>query len=102
MEPGQQPWQVLSGLPAARQLRVINRRHTRDQRDIPAVRTVIWGTRPRPAIEQAIGADAASGDWPARLADALIPFARLPWPRKLLIRPASRPARQRERQSASE
>jgi hypothetical protein len=79
------------GATAAQQLRVINRRFTRDQRDARTVHTVIWGTRPRPAIEQAIGAHADSDDWPARLTDTLTAFARLPWPRKLLIRPASRP-----------
>ena len=92
----------IPGATAAQQLRVINRRFTRDQRDTQAVAIVIWGNRPSPAIEQAIGADAASDDWPARLADALTSFARLPWPRKLLTRPASHPVRRRERQTASE
>jgi hypothetical protein len=80
------------GATAAQQLRVINRRFTRDQRDTPAVRTVIWGNRPRPAIEQAIGARADGDDWPAQLADALAPFAKLPWPTKLLTQRASQPA----------
>jgi hypothetical protein len=75
------------GAAAAQQLRVVNRRFTRDQRDTPAVHAVLWGTRPRPAIEQAIGVSADSEDWPDRLADALTPFARMPWPRKLLIPP---------------
>jgi hypothetical protein len=82
----------IPGATAALQLRVINRRFARDQRDTRTVHTVIWGSRPRLAIEDAIGARAVSDDWPARLADALAAFARLPWPRKLLVRPASRPA----------
>jgi hypothetical protein len=79
----------LPGATGAQQLRVINRRYTRDQQDTQAVRIVIWGTRPRPAIEQAIGTRPGSGDWPTRLADTLTAFARLPWPRKLLTRPGA-------------
>ncbi len=71
------------------QLRVINRRYARDQHDTRAVTTVIWGTRPRPAIERAVGARVGNDDWPAWLADALTAFARLPWPRKLLLRPGA-------------
>jgi hypothetical protein len=96
--PRSEEWERAYGEPvpgatAAQQLRVINRRYTRDQRDTQAIRIVIWGTRPRPAIEQAIGARAGNGDWPARLADALTAFARLPWPRKLLVRPDAAPGK---------
>jgi uncharacterized protein len=85
--------QPVPGATADRQLRAINHRYARDQRDTQAVTTVIWGTHPRPAIEQAAGARASNGDWPARLADALTAFARLPWPRKLLIPPGAAPGR---------
>ena len=82
------------GATAGQQLRVINRRYTRDQRDTRAVTAVIWGSRPRPAIERAVGARAGSGDWPGRLADALTAFARLPWPPSLLVRPGAAPGRE--------
>jgi hypothetical protein len=78
------------GTTVAQQLRAINRRYAQDQRDIEAVRTVIWGSRTRPAIEQCVGTRVSSDDWAVRLADALAAFARLPWPRKLLARPGSR------------
>jgi uncharacterized protein len=91
----------IPGATADRQLRVVNRRYARDQRDTRAVTTVIWGTRPRPAIEQAAGARVGHGDWPARLADALTAFARLPWPRKLLVRPGA-PGLEAGKQAASE
>ncbi len=58
----------------------------RDQRDTRAVATVIWGTRPRPAIEQAVGCRADDPGWPAQLAEMLTAFARSPWPRALLRR----------------
>ena len=82
----------IPGATAAQQLLVINSRYTRDQRDTQAITTVIWGTRPRPAIEQAIGARAGTGDWPDRLADALTAFARTPWPPRLLTRPGAAPS----------
>jgi hypothetical protein len=83
----------IPGATAAAQARLIRRRYTLDQSDTRAVTTVIWGTRPRPAIEQAIGASPASSDWPARLTSALSAFTRLPWPRKLLVRPSATPER---------
>jgi hypothetical protein len=58
----------------------------RDQRDTQTVATVIWGTRPRPAIEQAVGCRAADPGWPAQLSETLTAFARSPWPRALLRR----------------
>jgi uncharacterized protein len=90
--PRSQEWEHTSGEPVpgatiARQLRAINRRYARDQRDTQAVTTVIWGTRPHPAIERAIGTQTGNDDWPARLADALTAFARLAWPPRLLTRP---------------
>ncbi len=95
--PRSDEWEHVYGEPvpgtsADRQLQVVNRRFTRDQRDTRAVHAVLWGTRPRSTIEQAVGASAASEDWPARLADALIPFARMPWPHKLLLPLASQVA----------
>jgi uncharacterized protein len=85
--------QPIPGHTASQQARVVTRWYTRDQRDTRAVKTVIWGTRQHPAIEQAVGARAGNDDWLARLGEALTAFARLPWPRKLLVRPgASRPA----------
>jgi uncharacterized protein len=83
----------IPGATAAQQLRVINRRCSRDQRETQAVTTVIWGIRPGPALEQATGARAGDGDWPARLTEALTAFARMPWPPRLLIWPGIRPDR---------
>jgi uncharacterized protein len=82
----------IPGATIAQQLRVINRRYAQDQGDTAAVTTVVWGTRPHPAIEQAVGTRAGSDDWPARLSTALTAFARLPWPRKLLVRPTGKQA----------
>jgi hypothetical protein len=86
---GQEPWQVLSALPgrtAGQQARAVARWCARDQRDTRAVATVIWGTRPRPAIEQAVGCRAGDPGWAAQLAEMLTAFARSPWPRALLRR----------------
>jgi hypothetical protein len=79
--------QAIPGTTAARQLRLIDRWYARDQSNTPAVTTVIWGSRPNPAIEQSVGARAGADVWPARLTAALSAFATLRWPRKMLIRP---------------
>jgi hypothetical protein len=95
--PRSQEWehaygQPLPGRTAAQQLRTVTRWHARDQREAQAVATVIWGTRPRTAIEQAVGCPADDPGWPARLAQMLAAFARAPWPRTLLRRtPAPQP-----------
>jgi hypothetical protein len=95
--PRSQEWEhtyseQIPGATAAQQQGVINRRYTRDQRDTHAITTVIWGTRPHPAIEQAVGARPGNGDWPDRLTDALTAFAQMPWPPSLLIRPGAAPS----------
>jgi len=74
------------GTTASEQARAVARWHTRDQRDAQAIATVIWGTRPRTAIEQAVGCRADDPGWPALLAEMLTAFARSPWPRSLLRR----------------
>jgi hypothetical protein len=79
------------GATVAQQLRVVNRRYIRDQRDTRAVRVVAWGTRAHPAIEQCVGTRAGSDDWAPWLDDTLTAFARLPWPRTLLTLPGSQP-----------
>jgi hypothetical protein len=78
--------QRVPGRTAAQQARTVARWVARDQRDPRAVAAVIWGTRPRPAIEQAVGCQAGDPGWPAQLAEMLTAFARSPWPRALLRR----------------
>jgi uncharacterized protein len=79
--------QPLPGATGKAQLTTVTRWYLRDQRDRQAVTAVLWGTRPRSAIEQAVGARAGSDDWAAQLAEALGAFTRLQWPRNLLRRP---------------
>ena len=86
--------------PPAQQTRAVARWYARDQRDTQAVATVIWGTRPRPAIEQAVGCRAGDPGWPAQLAEMLTAFARSPWPRALLRR--SPPRSQATRKQAAD
>ena len=78
--------QPVPGRTAAQQARTVARWHARDQRDTQGVAAVIWGARPRPAIEQAVGCRAGDPGWPAQLAETLTAFARSPWPRALLRR----------------
>jgi uncharacterized protein len=79
--------QPVPGATAKAQLNAVTRWYLRDQRDNQAITAVLWGTRPRSAIEQAVGAQAGSDEWPAQLAEALEAFTRLAWPRNLLRRP---------------
>jgi hypothetical protein len=79
--------QPVPGATAKAQLTAVTRWYLRDQRDTKAITVVLWGTRPRSAIEQAVGAQAGSDDWPAQLAEALEAFTRLAWPRNLLRSP---------------
>ncbi|MGH3249089.1 MAG: hypothetical protein ACRDOI_23185, partial [Trebonia sp.] len=89
--PRSEEWERAYGQPVpggstAQQARAVNRRHARDQRDTLAVATVIWGTRPRTAIEQAVGCRHDDPGWRAALSEALAAFARSPWPATLLQR----------------
>jgi hypothetical protein len=93
--------QPVPGRTAAQQFRSVSRWHARDQRDAQAVAAVIWGTRPRPAIEQAVGCPADDPGWPAQLAQMLTAFARSPWPRTLLRRTPA-PSRVTRKQAAGE
>jgi len=68
----------------------VTRWYLRDQRDSRAVAATIWGSRPRPAIERAVGTPAGSDDWAAQLTEALEAFAGLSWPRDLLTSKPSR------------
>jgi uncharacterized protein len=79
--------QPVPGATGKAQLSAVTRWYLRDQRDTQAIATVLWGTRPRSAIEQAVAAQVGSDDWPAQLAEALEAFTRLAWPRNLLRRP---------------
>jgi hypothetical protein len=79
--------QPVPGATGKAQLTAVTRWYLRDQRDTQAIAAVLWGTRPRSAIEQAVGARAGSDDWAAQLAEALGAFTRLAWPRNLLRRP---------------
>jgi len=89
--PRSEEWERAYGQPVpggstAQQARAVNRWYARDQRDTRAVATVIWGTRPRTAIEQAVGCPHDDPGWAAQLAEALSAFARSPWPATLLKR----------------
>jgi uncharacterized protein len=92
--------QPVPGRTAAQQARTVARWAARDQRDSRAVAAVIWGTRPRPAIEQAVGCQAGDPGWAAQLAEMLTAFARTPWPRALLRRTPPRSHAAPERQAA--
>jgi len=78
--------QPVPGSTVGQQARVVTRWYARDQRDARAVATVIWGTRSRTAIEQAVGCRADNPGWPALLTEILTAFTRSPWPRALLRR----------------
>ena len=82
--------QPVPGRTAAQQFQIVTRWCARDQRDAQAVATVIWGTRPRTAIEQAVGCRADDPGWPAQLAQMLTAFAKSPWLRALLRRTPAR------------
>jgi hypothetical protein len=86
--------QPVPGRDTSQQARMVTRWYARDQRDTQAVTTVIWGIRPRTAIEQAAGSRAGTPDWPAQLTEMLAAFAKAPWPLALLGRslPRSRAA----------
>jgi hypothetical protein len=79
--------QLVPGATAKAQLNAVTRWYLRDQGDSQSVAITLWGSRPRSAIEQAIGAHAGSDDWPSHLAEALDAFTKLTWPRNLLRRP---------------
>jgi hypothetical protein len=84
-------WEATYGRPvpgktADHQFRTVSRWFGQDQLDTRQVGVVLWGTRPHPAIEQAVGTTAASSDWAARLTEALTAFVHLTWPRHLLHR----------------
>ena len=78
--------ELVPGRTASQQARVVNRWYIRDQRDVRAVGSVIWGMRPHTAIEQAVGCRADASGWPGQLSDMLATFAKAPWPRVLLRR----------------
>jgi hypothetical protein len=80
--------QPVPGATSKAQLNAVTRWYLRDQRDSQAITTSLWGSRPRSAIEQAVGTPAGSDDWPAQLAEVLEAFTRLAWPRNLLRRKA--------------
>jgi hypothetical protein len=108
MVPDQQPWQVLSALPAwqltqiprvpqrsgAQQVTAVWSWHTSAQRDPRAITGTIFGHRTPRAIEQAVGAHASDPDWSARLTGALADFTfnGPPWPATLLSRPQAEAA----------
>jgi hypothetical protein len=72
---------------AKAQLIAVTRWYLRDQRDSEPVAVALWGSRPRSGIERAVGAHAASDDWPARLTEALTAFIKLRWPLNYLLGP---------------
>jgi Helicase HerA, central domain len=68
------------------QFMTVTRWYLRDQRDSQAITAIVWGSRPRPAIEQAIGTHASNDDWADQFAEALDAFMQLPWPGHLMSR----------------
>jgi hypothetical protein len=85
-------WERIGGQPvpgdtALGQLLAVNRWFIRDLRDTRAVAIALWGSRPRPALERAVGLPAASDNWPAQLKEALTAFPNLKWPLKALAGP---------------
>ena len=79
---------AIPGATCASQLETVQRWYDTGQRDHQQVRAVSYGTRPAPAIEQAVGARADDQDWEQRLADALTAFRDCRWPLDYL-RPAA-------------
>jgi uncharacterized protein len=83
---------AIPGAAGKAQFVAVSRWYLRDQRDGQAIATTLWGSRPRSAIEQAVGTRASSDDWPAQFAEALDAFTKLSWPRNLMGRAPSRAA----------
>jgi hypothetical protein len=68
----------------------VTRWYLRDQRDSQVITTTVWGSRPRPAIEQAIGTQAGTDEWAGQVAEALEAFAPLSWAGHLVSREPAR------------
>jgi hypothetical protein len=93
--PLSEAWERAYGRPipgdtAEDQLNAVNGWYMRDQCDILLIGTTLWGSRPRSALERAVGVRPDSGNWNAALHVALKPFINLDWPLRLLSRPAQR------------
>jgi hypothetical protein len=83
--------QPVPGTTAQEQLDAVSEWYARDQCDILMTGIALWGSRPRSALERAVGAQPDSGDWNDALKTALKPFIKLEWPFWLLSRPAQGP-----------
>ncbi|MGD0557320.1 MAG: hypothetical protein ABSA93_20360 [Streptosporangiaceae bacterium] len=79
--------QPIPGRSCTAQLRAVQRRHARAQRDQQSVAIAVWGTGSGNALEHAVGTRVGSEDWASRLGDALTAFAPAPWLRDLTGRP---------------
>jgi hypothetical protein len=91
--PLSEAWERAYGRPipgdtAEAQLKTVDEWYSRDQCDILLIGTILWGSRPRSALERAVGARPDGDDWNASLNAALEPFIKLEWPLLLLSRPA--------------
>jgi hypothetical protein len=81
-------WEATYGRPIpgrtlAAQLVAVNRWDTAAQSDTASVTAVLWGTRPHPAIERAVGSRRKDAAWETRLDVALTAFTRPQWPRRV-------------------
>jgi hypothetical protein len=71
---------VIPGETCARQIGVVQRWYDTDQRDSGRVRRIAFGTMSPPAVELAVGAQAADEDWEQHLSAALGELHDCRWP----------------------
>jgi len=84
----QQYGRQIPGRTCEDQLRAVHRWHARAQRNTSAITTIIWGTRPHTAIEQAVAGRITDETWSDQLTDALDAFTQIDWiPNLLIARP---------------
>jgi hypothetical protein len=84
--------QPIPGDTCTLQFGAVSRWYDRDQQDRYAITSIAWGTRPRTAIEQAVGLTRDDEQWNQRLSDLLEALGSPRWPCNYLRHQA--PARQ--------
>jgi len=87
--PSSEEWERVYGQPvpgatAEDQLKTVTDWYRHDQRDITAVARNLWGTRPRSALEQAVGTRPDTSDWNPTFAASLKALNVSKWPQVLL------------------
>jgi hypothetical protein len=83
--------QPIPGRDCAAQLAAVTGWIARDQRDPAVVAAVIWGIRPRTAIERAVGARVSDPGWEPQLTGMLGSFRNLKWPLQYLRHAGDQP-----------